>query len=548
VNIIQAMTDRKLFGKSFEPSLLHGDTWKAHRVWLKALYGIPLANESGRAIYTKHTGRAADDFQLEPYREAFGIMGRKGGKTRTDALILSYNGVFGDHTEALKSGASVVCMAIATDMRQAAILISYCKSLFSTSSLLASEVESESTDAIILRSGVRIEVHSASFRGTRGYITPVAILDELAFFRSDESANPDSEVINAITPNQLTCPQPLLLGSSSPYAMRGELHRAYRKYFGVRGAKVLVWQAATRDMNPSASAALINLAYLRDAVKAAAEYGAQFRSDAESFLPLEEIEACVAKGRKSLPYQSGINYHFFTDAAAGGSDEFTLSAAHLENHSQRVVVDLIEGRHGKPEAIAVEFAGIIKRYHASEVTGDNFAKDWVAGAFEKCGVSYRRSEKNRSEIYLEFLPRVKSGSVELVDDTTTISQFADLERTPGHNRDVVDHPKSGHDDRSNSVAGAVVLAFAQGGALGALDYFSSGMAARELEHIQSGSVLRSVQKPSVISSGLRCPSCGAKENLRELSYGGEVRCGNCGFQFWPNGKPFVYRGGNRRSA
>jgi hypothetical protein len=548
VNIIQAMTDPKLFGKSFEPSLLHGDTWKAHRVWLKALYGIPLSNNQERAIYTKHTGRAATDFQLEPYREAYGIMGRKGGKTRTDALILSYNAIFGDHSEALKSGASVVCMAIATDMRQAAILISYCKSLFSNSPLLASEVESESTDAIILRSGVRIEVHSASFRGTRGYVTPVAILDELAFFISDESSNPDTEVVNAITPNQLTCPQPLLLGSSSPYAMRGELHRAYRKFYGVPGAKVLVWQAATRDMNPSASAALISLAYLRDSVKASAEYGAQFRSDAESFLPLEEVEACVIKGRKSLPHQSGIQYHFFTDAAAGGSDEFTLSAAHFSDSSQRVVVDLIEGRHGKPEAIAVEFAGIIKSYHASEVTGDNFAKDWVSGAFEKCGVSYRRSEKNRSEIYLEFLPRIKSGSVELTDDATTISQFADLERTPGHNRDVVDHPKSGHDDRSNSVAGAVVLAFSQGGTLGALDYFSSGMAARELTRLQTGAVLKPVARPSVVTDSLRCPSCSAKENLRELSYGGEVRCGACSFQWWPNGKPYVYRGGNRRSA
>jgi hypothetical protein len=546
VNIIEAMTDRKLFGKSFEASLLHGDTWRAHRVWLKALYGIPLSSEAERLTYTKHTGRAATDFQLEPYREAYGIMGRKGGKTRTDALILSYNAVFGNHSEALKSGASVALMAIATDMRQASILISYCKSLFSNSPLLASEVESESTDSIVLRSGVKIEVHSASFRGTRGYITPVAILDELAFFRSDESANPDTEIINAITPNQLTCPQPLLLGSSSPYAMRGELHRAYRKFYGVANAPVLVWQAATRDMNPSASAALINLAYLRDAVKASAEYGAQFRSDAESFLPIEEIESCVIKGRKSLPYQPGITYQFFTDAAAGGSDEFTLAAAHLDDRSQRVIVDLIEGRHGKPEAIAVEFASIIKSYHASEVTGDNFAKDWVANAFERAGVSYRRSERNRSEIYLEFLPRIKSGSVELTDDATTISQFADLERTPGHNRDVVDHPKSGHDDRSNSVAGAVVLAFAQGGILGALDYFSSGMAAKELTRLESG--LRPSARLSVVTERLVCPSCHAKENIRELSYGGEFRCGNCASQWWPNGKPYVYRGGNRRSA
>jgi hypothetical protein len=549
MNIIEAMADPQLFGQSFAPSLLWGDTWRFWRVWLKALYGIPLTTTAEKSIYTRHTGRDPQDYQLEPYREAFNICGRKAGKTKIDSLVITYSAVFGDHASSLKSGATVVCQAIATDTRQASILIGYCKKLLHDSPLLSSLIESESSDTIVLTSGVRIEVYAASFRAVRGYVVPCVVLDEMAFLRSDESANPDSEIIAASTPNQLTCAQPLLLGSSSPYAKRGELYKAYKDFFGIAGAKVLVWKAATREMNPSNPvilAALIARAYLRDSAKADAEYGGNFRSDAESFLPLEEIEACITKGVRSRPYQRGIQYHFFTDANAGGADEFTLACAHFDDRSQRVVVDLIEGRHGNPEVIAVEFSEIIKSYHASEVTGDNFAKDWVSGAFEKQGVTYHRSERNRSEVYMELLPRIKSQTVELPDDTTTTTQFADLERSPGRQRDVVDHPRGGHDDRSNSVAGAVVLAFQLGGTLGVLDYFSSGMAQQELTRLSAGAQLRPAQKKPEPVVSKNCPRCHATGNIRELSYGGELRCGDCGSQWWPHGEPVVFRGGNRR--
>ena len=88
MNIIEAMTDPRLFGKCFEPSLLWGDTWRFWRVWLKALYGIALTTQKESRIYTKHTGRDAQDYQLEPYREAFNICGRKAGKTKIDSLVI----------------------------------------------------------------------------------------------------------------------------------------------------------------------------------------------------------------------------------------------------------------------------------------------------------------------------------------------------------------------------------------------------------------------------------------------------------------------------
>ena len=63
---------------------------------------------------------------------------------------------------------------------------------------------------------------------------------EIAFWRSEESANPDTEVINAIRPGMSTIPNSLLLCICSPFARRGELWNAYRRYFGNESDSVLV--------------------------------------------------------------------------------------------------------------------------------------------------------------------------------------------------------------------------------------------------------------------------------------------------------------------
>jgi hypothetical protein len=206
-------------------------------------------------------------------------------------------------------------------------------------------------------------------------------------------------------------------------------------------------------------------------------------------------------------------------------------------------VDLVAHRKGgSPEATAVEFAGLVRSYHISEIRGDAYAARWVSDAFEKAGVSYRRSEQVRSELYLEFLPRIKSQTVELLDDPVTVSQFADLIRTPGKQHDTVDHPRNGgHDDRANVVAGAVALAFARGGIFGVLDYYHPGGGAeRELEQLISGKVV-SITQPTAPVSSLVCPNCGSDRLSKPQNY----LCQNCGHQF--GSVKLGWRGPNRRT-
>ena len=65
----------------------------------------------------------------------------------------------------------------------------------------------------------------------------------------------------------------LLLGLSSPYAARGELHSAVERSFGRDDPHVLVWNADTRSMNPEVPTHIIERAFEEDPVAAASEYG-----------------------------------------------------------------------------------------------------------------------------------------------------------------------------------------------------------------------------------------------------------------------------------
>jgi len=110
-------------------------------------------------------------------------------------------------------------------------------------------------------------------------------------WNSDESANPDIEIINAVRP-ALGTTNGLLACISSPYARRGELWNAFKTEWGDKGdASILVAKGSTRDLNPSYEQSKIDREYERDAAYAAAEYGGEFRTDVEGFLT-QDFETC----------------------------------------------------------------------------------------------------------------------------------------------------------------------------------------------------------------------------------------------------------------
>jgi hypothetical protein len=458
-SILTAMRDPEFW----QPWFKDERSWRPWRTFLGALFGLPLDAE-GLDMFRACTGRASPP--VNGCNEAWLVVGRRGGKSRILALIACYLALFKDWKPHLDPGETGTIRILATDRRQARVIFRYCRALLSLPGLVEMVLR-DTEESLDLSNGIVIEVATASFRSNRGYTIIAALCDEIAYWRSDETAaNPDSEVINSLRPAMATIPGAMLLCASSPYAKRGELWAHYRRYFGQDDAPALVWKADTRTMHPSLPQRVIDEAYERDPAAAAAEYGAEFRSDIKSYISREVVEGAVLSGVFEVPHLSNYTYTAFCDPSGGSSDSFTLAICHKEA-DDRVCLDLTREVRPpfSPESVVGEFCDVLKAYRVTTVVGDRYGGEWPREQFLKRGVTYEPSEKPKSDLYRELLPLLNSGKAQLLDNPKLVSQLCSLERRTGRGtgRDVVDHPPSGHDDVANAVAGGLVMCSADAG-------------------------------------------------------------------------------------
>ncbi|MER9860643.1 hypothetical protein [Mesorhizobium sp. M0185] len=445
MNILQAIGDPKLFGPWFRER----STYTAWFAFIAALFALPMTEEQ-LALYRKHTGREAAP--VDPFTEAWLVIGRRGGKSFVMALIAVYLATFKSYRKFLAPGERATVMVIAADRKQARVIIRYISAMLTRIPLLAKLVERQTAEGFDLSNSVTIEVGTASFRSTRGYTYAAVLADEIAFWRTDDSAEPDYAILDAIRPGLSTIPGAMLICASSPYARRGALWDAYNRYFGRDGAP-LVWQATTREMNPTIGKGLVDAAMERDTASASAEYGAQFRSDIEDFVRREVVEDCVTAGVFERPYSSSHRYVAAVDPSGGSSDSMTLSIAHAEGET--TVIDLVRERKPpfSPEQVVEEFCDTLNNYGIGEVVGDRYGGEWCREPFRKRGVDYVLAAKPRSDLYRDLLPELNSGSLDLIDHDVLVNQIVGLERRVARGgRELIDHPPGAHDDLANVVA------------------------------------------------------------------------------------------------
>ena len=451
IDIIEAMHDQHLFGPLFK----NPETWAAWRVFLKSLFALPMDNDE-LTLYRQCTGRETPP--QKPFQEAWVPTGVRSGKSFIAALVAVFLGCFRDYRDHLAPGERAMILVIAADRAQAQVIFRYCKGFLAANRMMSRMVESERTEAIDLKNRVTITVATASYRSVRGFTCAAIVADEIAFWRSDDGANPASEVLRALRPRLATIPDSILLGISSPYMRSGPLWQAFKDHHGKDGSDVLCWKSDSRTMNPTISQALIDRDMAADPEASRAEWYGEFRSDLAEFLPIEALEAVVIPGRFELPPLAGVQYRHFVDPSGGRNDAATLAIGHRDQG--RIILDLARrwpAPHD-PAQVVAEQAELIKMYNGHRVTGDRYAGAWPEQEFSKAGIRYEASEKDRSALYLELLPLVLSGRVELLDVKHLVVELRSLERrTRSGGRDSVDHPPRGSDDLANAVAGCCAL-------------------------------------------------------------------------------------------
>lgn len=451
MNILDALAHPEIFA----PAIRDPKTFEAWMAFLSALFALPMSSSQAE-IYRQCSGRRT--IPTTPFTEAWLVCGRRSGKSFMMALIAVYLAVFKTYDEFLTIGERGTVMVVSADRRQSRVIMRYARALLKLP-VFEKLVARETAESFDLANHVTIEIHTASVKATRGYTLVAALCDEIAFWPQEDSVRPDFEILDAIRPSMATIPGAMLIAASSPYARRGALCDAFKRYFGRDDAGVFVWRAPTRTMNPTVPQRVIDEAYERDPASAAAEYGAEFRSDIESFISREVIDSCVVPTRFELPRVAGMRYLAFVDPSGGAADEMTLAIAHRENNI--AVLDAIRSVRPpfSPDSVVADFAATLKSYGLFRVQGDRYGGEWPAERFRAHGIRYDPAPKPKSDLYREALPLLNAKRVELLDHQRLLTQLCGLERrTARGGRDSIDHGPGAHDDIANATAGALALA------------------------------------------------------------------------------------------
>lgn len=433
------------------------DTWVPWRAFLCALFGLPMTERELRH-FQECTGRMTPP--TRPAREVWVICGRRGRKSSIAALLAVWRACFYDYSGIVAPGERVKVPIIAKSMEQAKAIRGFAVQIFKRT-MLGALLEGEPlAETIALTTGVDIVITACNLSAGRSHASSAVLLDEVAFFHSEDSTTPDEDIVRGVKPGMSMIPGSILGGFSSPWAKRGVLYKKFREHYG-RDDGALVWKASSTYMNPDKELAeTVRLALMEDPVGAQTEYNAQFRSDVAAFVPEEVVDAAIVRGRGWLPFDPANRYFAFCDPSAGVADDMTLGIAHADYARQKVVLDVIQviSPPFEPSEAHAAFAETLKRFGLRFITGDRFAFGYVADAWRPYQIGYLDSELSRSEIYGNFLPLLMNRQVELPDDPKLRAQLIALDRRTTANREVIDHPPGGHDDAINSAAGACVLA------------------------------------------------------------------------------------------
>ena len=451
ITIDHALLDKRLLGAA----LGDATTWSSWLTVLRAAFGLSLNAEQTKTFAEIAGGRKPPTQRV---REIWISASRRSGKSRMAAALAVYIALFGEHR--LSPGEVGMVLILAASVSQSKTVFNYVKAFLNKSTALRKEVISENKEEIVLRNGIVIASHANSFRTIRGRSIVAAILDEVSFWRDDQSALPDIEVYTALLPSLATT-NGIMIGISSPYRKTGLLYSKYRSSYGIDSDDILFVQGSSKTFNSTLSDAVIQAQREADPAGARSEWDGEFRQDLVGFLDEVVIERAIDRNRPiELPYRQGEFYRAFVDAAGGsvGGDAYSIAIGHKEDDGH-FVIDCVRGQRGPfdPSVVTQEFANLCKDYKIATVIGDHYSAAWVKEAWQNnCGITYVASDLSASQLYLESLPLFNRGLVALPDHAVLLRELRLLERSPGRlGRDTVSHPRNANDDYANAVCGCL---------------------------------------------------------------------------------------------
>ena len=143
-SVVDLLADPAVFGPHFEPAA----SWRAWVVCLKALFGLPM-DAAEVEVFHQHTGRTRPPTAAAG--EGWLVVGRRGGKSRSAALVAVFAACFQDWTPYLGPGERATVMLVAADRKQARVVLRYLTGLLDSVPMLAALIERRGAESLHLR-------------------------------------------------------------------------------------------------------------------------------------------------------------------------------------------------------------------------------------------------------------------------------------------------------------------------------------------------------------------------------------------------------------
>lgn len=432
----------------------------AQRTAIKAVYGLPLMFDE-LEMFKKITGLTRYRSGIE-WEEASFLWPRRTGKSdKIASTIALYEACCRKHK--LSVGQVGVVMVVASEKkRQAKIVFKYIEEKLKRSPVLRKMINGNITqDIITLKNNVEIQVFPCSIGKIRGQSLICFIADEVAHWKVD-GVDVDSDVLDSARPG-LDFDYSKMIKISTPWIRKGEIWQDFRQYYGKANNDVLVFQGDTETIFPAyaeKNRKKLERQKKRNPLMYETERLARFRSDLSAMYDPAMIDKAVNPDRPlEIPYRKDVAYKAFTDCSGGvGKDHYAYCCGHLEN--EKVIIDIVRSRAPKfnPDEVTAGYCDLAKAYKINKVYGDKFSGDWASNSWAKHDIDYERSEKTKSELYLEAESPFNTERVDLPDKELPITQLKNLIRkTRSGGKDSVDTDSGQPEDEANVIAGVIWL-------------------------------------------------------------------------------------------
>lgn len=424
------------------------------------LLGFPLLPDQRRRLELVEAGP----------RQHVWAVGRRGLKTTSAALVGLWSCLLRPELlERLRPGERGYAVGVATNLRQARLMVAAARSIVERSPLLASLVESATDDEILFANGTAFAAFPCTGRGGRGWPIFCLLLDELAHFVDSDGNSSAESVVRALVPATAQFGNAArIVASSTPWGADGYFAELFARALGGELDDAIAHHATTAEANPAISPGFLAAEERRDPESFKSEYLAEFVGSGGVFFEPGNVRAAVTLPGELHP-GDGTNWIGGLDPAFS-SDPFGLALVGRDPRDRarllvglvrswapprRKAVSLEEGRSFE-DVVLAEVAQVLRLFGASAVT-DQYKSAGVVERLRRHGVSVRSVAMTApvKDAAFGFLRgRLNEGSIELFEHPDLLRELRAIRVRYAAGRSSVVLPRIGgsHCDLAQALA------------------------------------------------------------------------------------------------